>query len=460
MKEANTHKKGRKHWGKAVCLAALLMVVAGCAAIWSLDDSGLIYARTIVQSWVGGIRTPSTVDAAENDSHKLKEPETMQGTGKLQESETLDEPVNTGEEYSFDEEMYPYYSFLGDEQKAVYRQVYANAIAENDSKFTLAIELQESELADAICAVYNDHPEIFWLETAYSYSYDSNGVVKTLQLYYYMTGEALEQAQSLFDSEAQALVLGASAYSTEIEQELYVHDAINEKAAYNSNADMNQSAYSALVNGSTVCAGYARAFQYVMQELGYTAYYCTGTADGGDHAWNIIEIEGEFYNVDLTWDDSISEAYGSKVYTYFNLTDSAISVDHTRSELSENLPECTSTAMAYTTVYGDTISIDDVEVESGTHNEGDMVITPSVPEITDWTKTPQKEMGTMGNSMDNSIDNSMDVKPEAVEPSPEADVPEIHSENVSQNEPEHSQKMQQRDMQTEPPANQPGSKNP
>ncbi len=443
MKAVNTQKTRRKRCGRAVCLAILLMVVAGCAAFWTVDDTDIVYARTIVQNWVDGIRTLGTSDTAGNASHELKGSGAMEGTGKPQESGTLEEPVNTGEDYSFDEEIYPYYSFLSDEQKAVYRQVYANAVAENSSRFTLVAELDESELSDAVCAVYNDHPEIFWLETTYSYSYDSSGTVKTLQLYYYMTGAVLKQAQSSFDSAVQTLVSGAASYSTEIEQELYVHDAINAKASYNANADMNQSAYSALVNGSTVCAGYARAFQYVMQELGYTVYYCTGTADGGDHAWNIIEIEGEFYNIDLTWDDSISEAYGSRVYTYFNLTDSAISVDHTRSGLSKNLPSCTATAMAYTTVYGDTISIDDVEVESGTHNEGDMVITPSAPEITDWTKSPQKEPGA-----------------EAVEPLPEVEVPEIPSEIEPQNEPDHLQEMQQTDIPEERPVSQPGNKNP
>ncbi len=363
-----------------------MSAAAVCATvIVSADNTNVAYAMEGIRYWADAVRDAGTVRGS---SHELKTPEAMNGTGSLYESKTLEAPVNTGEEYTFDEEIYIYYSFLSDEQKSVYHQVYANAVLGNGSTFTLTEELSEGDLSDAVCAVYNDHPEIFWLETAYSYSYDRSGSVKTMQLYYYMSGTTLEKAQNSFDSAVQAIVSCASSYSTEIEQELYVHDAINAMTVYNSNAEMNQSAYSALVNGSTVCAGYARAFQYVMQELGYKAYYCTGTADGGEHAWSIIEISGYFYNVDLTWDDSISEAYGSNVYTYFNLTDSAISADHTRSELSEKLPACTSTDMAYTTVYGDTISIDDVEVESGTHNDGDMVITPSAPEIIDWTGMP------------------------------------------------------------------------
>ena len=97
---------------------------------------------------------------------------------------------------------------------------------------------------------------------------------------------------------------------------------------------MNQSAYSALVNDSTVCAGYARAFQYLMQQLGVPCYYCTGYA-GENHAWNIIKLNDGFYNVDTTWDDT-----GSGTYDYFNKTDSDYASSHIRKELSVYLPPC------------------------------------------------------------------------------------------------------------------------
>lgn len=369
-----------KHLKRFLILSFLILF----AVVILGNDSGLKYAREQIQALSGYL---SSYSIGSGFSLKTSGAESMSGTGILSDQEMTEAPANTGEEYTFDEKIYPYYAMLTNAQKSVYCQIYANALVQNDS-FVLTEFLSESELADTACAVYNDHPELFWLETAYSYHYNSWGQVVSMQLSYYMTGSVLEQARNRFTSAVETLVLGASSYATQIEQELYVHDAINDMTAYNTNAEMSQSAYSALVTGHTVCAGYARAFQYVMQQLGYCSYYCTGSADGGDHAWNIIEIEGNFYNVDLTWDDSISEAYGAKVYTYFNLTDSAISADHTRSALSAGLPSCTCTDMAYTNVFGSTISIDDIEVESGTHTKGDMIITPSAPEIVDWKNTP------------------------------------------------------------------------
>ena len=64
---------------------------------------------------------------------------------------------------------------------------------------------------------------------------------------------------------------------------------------------MDQSAYSALVQGRSVCAGYARAFQYICQRLGIPAYYCAGSS-GEDHAWNIVKLGDGFYNVDRKYD--------------------------------------------------------------------------------------------------------------------------------------------------------------
>ena len=81
---------------------------------------------------------------------------------------------------------------------------------------------------------------------------------------------------------------------TAIMKNKYVHDALASAVTYDLTADMNQSAYSALVNGkSDIIAGYARAYQYLLQQLGIPCYYCTGYS-GGDHAWNIVKLEDGF----------------------------------------------------------------------------------------------------------------------------------------------------------------------
>lgn len=55
----------------------------------------------------------------------------------------------------------------------------------------------------------------------------------------------------------------------------------------------------------------------------------TGTSRGENHAWNLVNIEGEYYHLDATWDDPISENGESVIrYNFFNLKDDEISLTH------------------------------------------------------------------------------------------------------------------------------------
>ncbi len=150
------------------------------------------------------------------------------------------------------------------------------------------------------------------------------------------TAQNLEQAKVLFNENANTVLNQVSGSAAPYEKEKMVHDILIERITYDLGAEMNQSAYSAMVNGRTVCAGYARAFQYLLQQLGIPCYYCTGYA-GENHAWNIVSLEDGFYNVDVTWDDT--EGAGSN-YDYFNQTDQDYADTHVRKELSVYLPPC------------------------------------------------------------------------------------------------------------------------
>ena len=83
-----------------------------------------------------------------------------------------------------------------------------------------------------------------------------------------LTWDDLDSANQRFDAAAQNLITGAASLDSNYEKEKYVHDALASAVTYDLTADMNQSAYSALVNGKSVCAGYARAYQYLLQQLG------------------------------------------------------------------------------------------------------------------------------------------------------------------------------------------------
>ncbi len=245
-------------------------------------------------------------------------------------------PGETGDGLSFDPLYYPYYTMLNEKGQHLYRQIYANANCLNDA-FSPVEDVQVDELRSVFMAVYNDHPELFWMETAYYCKYRKNGQCAEIDLIFNRTAEDLESTRTVFDESAGQIISGAGNLFGNYEKEKYVHDALMDRIVYDTSAEMGQSAYSGLVNGRTVCAGYARAFQYILQQLGIPCYYCTGYA-GENHAWNIVMLDDGFYNVDVTWDDTGENSYG-----YFNCSDQDYANTHIRREMSVNLPPCCGT---------------------------------------------------------------------------------------------------------------------
>lgn len=242
-----------------------------------------------------------------------------------------DNPGNTGSDLTFSAELYPYYAMLEADLQQIYSQIYANALSLTAS-FTPVTTVSVSQLKTVFEAVYNDHPELFWLDTGYSCKYLRSGRCAEITLKFNETADDLETARAAFEGAAGNIA--AQAQGDQIDKEKYVHDALMELVEYDVAAPMNQSAYSALVDGRSVCAGYARAFQYIMQQLGIPCYYCTGYA-GEDHAWNIVKLDDTYHNVDVTWDDT-----EEPTYNYFNKTDREYAQTHRRTGLSVYLPAC------------------------------------------------------------------------------------------------------------------------
>ena len=106
-------------------------------------------------------------------------------------------------------------------------------------------------------------------------------------------------------------------------------------------------AYGALVNHKAVCSGYAKAFDILAKKCGLSSTVVTGEAinsssQNGPHAWNQIYLDGEWYNVDVTFEDPMTNVVlgANQLFNnYINRTDADFSVDHIR----ENGHDCTAT---------------------------------------------------------------------------------------------------------------------
>ena len=274
----------------------------------------------------------------------------------------------------FDADLNPYYATLKDNEKNVYSLIFEE-LYKGSQKFECPVETNAEELSLAIDAVLNDHPELFWLDNKYSYSYDpEDGSVKEITFEFYDfadTPDKLHKAKVALEEVADSVAGQVRLKTTMVERELFIHDYICQNTVYDEAAPYNQSAYSCLVMHKSVCAGYARAFQYLMQKAGFTCYYVAGRTEGlngqiinggnesGSHSWNMVLLDGEYYNVDCLWDDTASDTYGSAIYPFFNLTDEAFRY-HTRISMAVGLPKCNGTKYKYSNYFGKTVEAESI----------------------------------------------------------------------------------------------------
>lgn len=200
-----------------------------------------------------------------------------------------------------------YYEQLSDEEQTVYREI-LQGIQEN--KKEIYLHCSNANTANEVFQnVLNDRPEIFWCDgnatsTEYSQSEGQSRYV-VIEPNYLYEGEEKEQRNQEIESARATCLSGISDLSDEYEKIKYIYTYLIDNVDYDLDAPDNQNIYSALVGKRSVCAGYAKSCQYLLQQLGIYCIYVTGqTTDpnGGvaDHAWNIVQCNGQYYYVDTT----------------------------------------------------------------------------------------------------------------------------------------------------------------
>jgi len=122
---------------------------------------------------------------------------------------------------------------------------------------------------------------------------------------------------------------------SEYEKELAIHDYLVKHIAYDYMNYTNDTVpadsydiYGALIRGVAVCQGYANSAKLLLNMAGIEAHVVTGIAKGELHAWNKVKINGQYYNLDVTWDDPVPDVPDRVDYGYFNVTDEQLRKDH------------------------------------------------------------------------------------------------------------------------------------
>lgn len=161
-------------------------------------------------------------------------------------------------------------------------------------------------------------PEAFCV-SGYRYSFYSNGSVVAILPNYNMTQS--EYTIALAGCRQAADEILSDLYNSplsDIEKALLVHDRIAVWCEYDINQTQGSESYgiSGVLNRhKAVCDGYAITYKYLLNKLNINCGYCISNTL--NHRWNMIEINGQLYNVDVTWDDPIYDIYGNVHHDHF-----------------------------------------------------------------------------------------------------------------------------------------------
>lgn len=285
---------------------------------------------------------------AANDTESSAESEasssdgTPAADGEDPESDAQDAAEDGGKNAQTDISYY-YYTRISKEERLLYDAMLIlarNFSADADSESRLLDTNPSSEeFAESYTRAYNalmrDHPELFWIAQSKAqyeckyYLLPSFGgkykVVLTLSDASDSGEEGFNEdgtsvyleEEARMDEAAEALLNQVDYSQSQAGIALQLHDLLIDSAWYNIDAgeyDYAHTAYGALVEdssgnpGGALCDGYALAYEYLLQKAGITCIVISGYAGSSEentekHAWNLVKLDDDWYEVDATWDD-------------------------------------------------------------------------------------------------------------------------------------------------------------
>ena len=149
-----------------------------------------------------------------------------------------------------------------------------------------------------------DDPELFYFPSSITFLSSGDEVWFLAYDYLFDSTDQIDQARAqVEENAAQALTWVADDMSP-VQKVQAMHDYLVRTCAYGDpNATHSHTAYGALVQRTPVCQGYALAYKMLLSRLGIGCVFVT--SDSMIHGWNLVQLDGVWYHVDVTWDDPL-----------------------------------------------------------------------------------------------------------------------------------------------------------
>ena len=288
------------------------------------------------------------------DSKKEEESSITDGISVMLPSSDTVKESGSGQTDKMQGQPYLYYfNALGKEEQKVYEQMYEAIVERKEVK----LDTKDRDVVSKVFeCVTNDHPEIF-----YCAEYQIEGIElygKMVQMKfsanYHMTEETVRECSEKVESYVQRCIASIPAGADDYTKVKYVYEYIINHTEYVPNSQNNQNICSVFIGGQSVCMGYAKATQYILNKLGIDTTLAYGHVGSESHSWNLVRVDGEYYYMDPTWGDagyvrpgqtSASVSQGVN-YEYFLITTEQLQKSHVLDNVVA-LPACVATRNNY-----------------------------------------------------------------------------------------------------------------
>lgn len=287
---------------------------------------------------------------------------------EVNDERVIYDPNNLIQEYG-----YGYYDLTFFDNKVNLINIYmsilnaSQAFDENgDQTDTKIIDVEFNDVVplDQVITVYKlfllDHPDHFWVSQTITVT-ENKVNIRAHDVYLSKASRDIVKDgfnQIILDLD-DLIISGMN----QLEISKVIHDYIIQKIdyAYEEDGVTPEDAYWAhniagvALGIGGVCEAYAESFHLLARRFGINTILVTGVSNNQNHIWNIIEIDGFWYNIDLTWNDpgnnQVSHVYFGASYERFLKTHVYDSFEALGIEYLYQLPILASDEITFVKVY-------------------------------------------------------------------------------------------------------------
>lgn len=228
------------------------------------------------------------------------------------------------------------YNQLSKSEQKTFDNIY-NAISKYRTSTTYPSDLESEKVFELVKLVTSQHPEFFWWS---GHCAIKSGGILTFEYTY--TRSQAKEINAEIEAKVKSILAQINPQGSDFEKSLSIFDYVVLNTTYDyeavDNMDENPRASTiegVFLDGSAICSGYSKAYQYLLKAVGVDSVCVSGQAQTPEgkrsHAWVLQKTDGYYYFSDTTWGDAYEDEETKDFvnHTYFCITSDELAKTHT-----------------------------------------------------------------------------------------------------------------------------------